>query len=183
VIDQRSAFVTSRQASKAHLLQQGNQEVDGQHGVGDNLVLLHITVSDGTSQTKNLLQLELDGGSDLDDLSGKVVRVGDGGRELSSLGETGSEQTRDLLDQSLRSQESVVLLGELLDELLVLVEPVQGGIRLIARTNDRAVPIKRLTSSNPQRSCTRARSAWPGRRGQHRPRYRWTYEAWERGGA
>ena len=52
--------------------------------------------------------------------------MGDGGGELSGLGETGSEQTGDLLNQSFRSQESVVLLSEFLDELLVFVEP---GIR------------------------------------------------------
>ena len=40
-----------------------------------------------------------------------------------TLGETGSKQTRNLLDKSLRGQESVVFLRELLDELLVLVEP------------------------------------------------------------
>ncbi len=40
-----------------------------------------------------------------------------------TLGKTGTEQTRDLLDEGLGGQESVVLLGELLDELLVLVEP------------------------------------------------------------
>lgn len=66
------------------LLQQGDQEVDGQHGVGDNLVLVHVDVTDGTSETKDLLQLELDGGPDLDELLGKVVRVRDGGGELSS---------------------------------------------------------------------------------------------------
>jgi hypothetical protein len=47
-----------------------------------------------------------------------------------TLGETGSEQTRDLLDQSLGGQESVVLLGELLDELLVLVEPTDEKVGL-----------------------------------------------------
>lgn len=47
-----------------------------------------------------------------------------------TLGETGSEQTRDLLDQSLGSQESVVLLGELFDELLVLVEPTDEKVGL-----------------------------------------------------
>lgn len=51
--------------------------------------------------------------------------MGDGGRELSGLGETGTEETRDLLDENLRGEESVVLLGELLDELLVLVELLQ----------------------------------------------------------
>ena len=66
------------------LLQQGDQEVDGQHGVGDNLVLVHVDVTDGTSETKDLLQLELDGGPDLDELLGEVVRVRDGGGELSS---------------------------------------------------------------------------------------------------
>jgi hypothetical protein len=66
------------------LLQQGNQEIDGQHGVGDDLVLVHVDVTDGTSETEDLLQLELDGGPDLDELLGEVVRVGDRGGELSS---------------------------------------------------------------------------------------------------
>ena len=42
---------------------------------------------------------------------------------VHTLGETGTKETGDLLDESLRGKESVVLLGELLDELLVLVEP------------------------------------------------------------
>ena len=42
-----------------------------------------------------------------------------------TLGETGAEQTGDLLDEGLGGQEGVVLLGELLDELLVLVELLQ----------------------------------------------------------
>lgn len=45
-------------------------------------------------------------------------------RQQRTLGETGTQQTRDLLDQGFGSQESIVLLGELLDELLVLVEPI-----------------------------------------------------------
>lgn len=43
-----------------------------------------------------------------------------------TLGKTGTEETRDLLDEGLRGQERIVLLGELLDELLVLVEPMQA---------------------------------------------------------
>ena len=77
---------------------------------------------------------------DLVDLLGEVLVVRDGRGELSSLGETGAEQTgishasqqqgarnipRNLLDQGLGGEESVVLLGELLDELLVLVELLQ----------------------------------------------------------
>ena len=49
--------------------------------------------------------------------------MGDGGRELSSLREPGSKQTGDLLNQGFGGQESVVLLSELLDELLVFIEP------------------------------------------------------------
>ena len=44
---------------------------------------------------------------------------------MRTLGETGPQQTRDLLDESLRGEESVVLLRELLDKLLVLVELLQ----------------------------------------------------------
>jgi len=40
-----------------------------------------------------------------------------------TLGKTGAKQTGDLLDQSLGCKESVVLLGELFNELLVLVQP------------------------------------------------------------
>ena len=42
-----------------------------------------------------------------------------------TLGETRAEETRDLLDEGLRGEEGVVLLGELLDELLVLIELFQ----------------------------------------------------------
>lgn len=107
------------------LLEEGDEEVDGQHGVGHNLVLVHVDVTDGDSETEDLLKLELDGALDLGDLLAEVVRVGDGGGELTGLGETGAEQTGDLLDQGLGSEESIVLLGELLDELLVLVELLQ----------------------------------------------------------
>jgi len=80
-------------------------------------------VTDGDTQAKDLLQLELDRRTDLSELVGQVLGVGDGGGELSGLGETGSEQTRNLLNQSFRGQESVVLLSELLDEFLVFVKP------------------------------------------------------------
>ncbi len=46
-----------------------------------------------------------------------------------TLGETGTQETRNLLDQSVGSDEGIVLAGELLDQLLVLVELLQviGG--------------------------------------------------------
>jgi hypothetical protein len=46
---------------------------------------------------------------------------------VHTLRETGAEETRDLLDERLGREEGVVLLGELLDELLVLVEPEVKG--------------------------------------------------------
>jgi hypothetical protein len=45
-----------------------------------------------------------------------------GGVLLLTLGQTGTEETGDLLDESLGSNEGIVLAGKLLDELLVLVQ-------------------------------------------------------------
>jgi hypothetical protein len=42
---------------------------------------------------------------------------------LHTLGKTRSKETRNLLDERLRGEEGVVLLGQLLDELLVFVKP------------------------------------------------------------
>lgn len=42
-----------------------------------------------------------------------------------TLGETGTQETRNLSDQGVRGKESIVLACELLDELLVLVELLQ----------------------------------------------------------
>ena len=77
-------------------------------------------MADGDTQAQHLLELELDGRLDLGDLLAEVLGVRDGGGELAGLGETGAEQTGDLLDEGLGGEEGVVLLGELLDELLVL---------------------------------------------------------------
>ena len=82
-------------------------------------------MTDGHTQAKHLLQLELDSRLDVRHLLLKVLGVRDGRRELTSLRETGAQQTRDLLDQSVGREESVVLLGELLDKLLVLVQLLQ----------------------------------------------------------
>lgn len=95
------------------LLQQGDEEVDGQHDVGEELVVGHLDVADGNTQAEHLLKLELDGALDLGDLLLEVLGVGDGGGELAGLGETWAKETGDLLDQSVGRQESVVLLGEL----------------------------------------------------------------------
>ena len=48
--------------------------------------------------------------------------MGDGRGELAGFGETGAEEAGDLLDERVGGDEGVVLAGELLDELLVLIE-------------------------------------------------------------
>ncbi len=107
------------------LLEEGDQEVDGKHDVGEELVIAHLDVADGDTEAENLLKLELDGALDIGNLLLEILVVRNGSRELTGLGKTGTQQTRDLLDQSFGSKESIVLLGELLNELLVLVELLQ----------------------------------------------------------
>lgn len=65
------------------LLQQADQVVDGQHDVGDQLVLGHAHISDGDAHAENLLKLELDRGLHVGDLGVKVFRVRDRGGEFS----------------------------------------------------------------------------------------------------
>jgi len=104
------------------LLQERHQEVHGQVDVLDELLLGHPDIADGHGQTENLLHLELDGGFQVHDLGLQVVTVSDQRRELSGLVKPRPEQSGDLLDQSVRGQESVVLSRQLLHLLLVLVE-------------------------------------------------------------
>lgn len=104
------------------LLQERNQEVDGQHSVGNQLIFSHLNVTDGNTKTENFLQLEFDGGSDFVGFHFQVVGVGDGSRKFTGFVETRTQQTGDLFDEDFGSKESVVFLGELLDELLVLVQ-------------------------------------------------------------
>jgi hypothetical protein len=103
------------------LLQQGDEVVNSQHDVTDQLILSHADIADSDTHTENLLKLELDCGLDIGDLVGEVLSVGDWGWEFARLGETGSEKTRNLLDEGVRRDESIVLACELLDQLLILV--------------------------------------------------------------
>jgi len=104
------------------LLQQGHQEIDGHVDVLDELIIAHLHVTDGDGQAENLLHLELDGGFHLANLGVHVVASGEDRWKLTSLVETRSEQTRDLSNERVGSEEGVVLFGKLLHELLVLVE-------------------------------------------------------------
>jgi len=106
-------------------LEQRDEEVNAQHDVTEDLVVAHLDVPDSDTQAQDFLQLEFDGRADFNKFVAHVLGVSDGGWELAGLGQTGTEETRDLLDQSLGSQEGIILLGELLDELLVLVQLLQ----------------------------------------------------------
>ena len=68
-------------------------------------------MADSNVQAQYLLELELDGRLHLVDLGGEILALLDQGWEFASLVEAGTEQTRDLLDQSLGCKEVVVFLG------------------------------------------------------------------------
>ena len=65
------------------LLQERDEVVDGQHDIGDQLVLSHTNVADGDTQAQNLLQLELDSRLDVVDLGLEIFVVGDRSREFT----------------------------------------------------------------------------------------------------
>jgi hypothetical protein len=104
------------------LLQQTGQKVGSKLRIHNDLLLVHGYVADGDVQAHDLLHLEFDRGFDLVNLLLHVLAGREEGGELSSLGEARTQETRDLLDHVIGGEEEVVLLGEFLDELLVLVE-------------------------------------------------------------
>ena len=67
----------------------GVQAKRTQHDVAENLVVGHLDVTDGNTQAKDLLELELDGRADLSELVLEVFGVRDGCRELASCREPG----------------------------------------------------------------------------------------------
>jgi hypothetical protein len=160
------------------LLQQRDEVVDGQHDVADQLILSHADVANSDTHAEHLLELELDGRLDLGDLVGQIFGVRDGGRELSGLGQTGTQETWDLLDQSIRRDKGVVLARQLLDELFVLVEPVMVSLASVQHYCSDS-----LTSSSRQQTWRQRHGAWLGRyRAGHRGR-RWPCEDGGQSGA
>jgi len=146
------------------LLEQRDQKVNGGDKVGDDILLLHLQVTDGHTEGEDLLHLELDGLLEVGDLGGHGLFVLEETREFTGLVETGSEDTWDLLDQRWRAQEGVELGGEVLDELLVLVELLQvfdgleGDAFGLASINVLGI-------------------------GQHADLHEWTWNVWEHDGA
>jgi len=107
------------------LLEQGDEEVDGKSDILADLVLLETDVTDADTHAQDLLELELDSGSGVLNLILDGVSMRDQTRELAGLVETGTEDSRKLLDQRVACKETIVLLCQLLHELLVLVELLQ----------------------------------------------------------
>jgi len=93
------------------LLEEGDQKVDCKGEVLKKLVLGHFDMSDGNSQTQHFFQLEFDGAANLLCLGCQGIRVGDQGGELSGFVQSGSQNTRNLLDKAFGSKEGIKLLG------------------------------------------------------------------------
>jgi len=111
--------------------EQRNQKVDGEDNVGLDLGGSHGDVGDGDTEAESLLglELELDGGLGGGDLLSDVLRSAEGGRELTSLVKTGTDQTGNQTNEGRRSEESVIRVGHLLDEFLVLLELLEIILR------------------------------------------------------
>lgn len=104
------------------LLEQRDEEVDRHREVGDELVLGEVDVADGDVQAEHLLELKLDGAAEIIDLLLDVFAVIDERREFAELVWRRAEQTRNLTQQRVGREESVVRLAERLDLLLLLLE-------------------------------------------------------------
>jgi len=141
------------------LLEKRSEEIAGKLGVYNNFLLGHGYVSNSNVEAHNLLHLELDSRLDLVDLFLHVLSTGKKGWELTSLGETGSEKTRDLLDHVVGSKEEIVSLGKLLNKLLVLVKLLQVFHAHVVNTNT----IGLFTMGGVSKHAaleTRARDGW-----------------------
>ena len=117
------------------LLEQRGQKVGSQLGVDQDFLFRHGNVSDSNIQAHDLLHLELDGGLLFVNLFLHVFATGEQSGELTSLGQTRSQQTGNLLDHVIGSDKEIILLGEFLDQLLVLVELLQVFHRHVVNSN------------------------------------------------
>merc|ERR1712142_338986 len=108
------------------LLQQRHQEVYRQEDILSQFILGHLDMSDSNSQTKDLLHLELDGSLDVIDFVHHLVPMSYHGWELAGFVETRSQKTRDLFDQGVRSNKTIISLGQFLHQLLILVQLLQS---------------------------------------------------------
>ena len=107
------------------LLEQGNEIVDGHVDVVSELFSVELESSHGAAETDALLQLELDGVLQLLNLGHDLLSFVHGDGELAHLDQHVSEQLVNLLDDDVRTQEHIVLLGPLSDLGLFLIEGLE----------------------------------------------------------
>ncbi len=107
------------------LLEEGDEEVDAQHGIGNEFIIRHFDVTNGNTTTEDLFKLEFDGCLGFFNLGGQIIRVSNWGGEFTGFIQTRAQETRDLLDDDIGSEEEIVTGSEFLDFLLTLVELFQ----------------------------------------------------------
>jgi len=88
----------------------------------NQFLLSHVDIANSHAEAEHLLHLELDCSLQIFALAHHVVRVSQLSGKLSSLVKSRSQQPGNLLDQSIRSHESIIGLGQLLHFLLILVQ-------------------------------------------------------------
>ena len=91
-------------------------------GVDNNLLLIHLNISNGNIEAHDFLHLKLYSRLNLVNFLLHVLTTGKKGRKLTSLRETRTKETGNLLDHIIRGEEKVIFLCKLLHEFLVLVQ-------------------------------------------------------------
>jgi hypothetical protein len=132
------------------LLEEGNKEVDGHVDVLDKLVLGQGNVSDGNTQAKNLLHLQLDG---LLLNIHEILQVTVGGQqdgELLGSVQSRTKKTGNVTNQAVGGEEDIVVVGHLLDDLLVLVHGLQVIDGLVGNTEGDGLVAVRLVTENAE---------------------------------
>ena len=103
------------------LLEQRGQEVEGHNDVGSDLFIGHLLVADSDVQVGDLLELPLNGTSDILDLLLERLGVGNWLWELTNSVKDWSK-LGNFLDEGAGGEKHRVLLGPVLDELLIFVK-------------------------------------------------------------
>jgi hypothetical protein len=112
------------------LLQKRGKEIESHDNVLSDLLIIHALVSGSNVQAGDLLELPLDGSSNVIELLGEWLSMGYWLWESSNSVKNWSENDWDLLDKRVGGEKERELLGPSLDKLLVLVElleVVKGG--------------------------------------------------------
>ena len=91
------------------LFEKRDQEIDSKLGVLKDVLLIHATMSDGHVQAKNFLELKLDRSFDFVNLGGELLLLLHKSGELACLVQAWTKKTWNLLDQTLRRDERMVL--------------------------------------------------------------------------